>query len=137
LGNSALKTEKKRHRRGAAAVEFACILPVFLLIFVAMIEFGRGITALTSLTNAAREGCRHAILRTATQASTQNIVSQQLVAAKLAGCEISVSPDPGNSRSGDVISVSISVPFTSISWIPNSRFMRGKVLTSKVVMQKE
>ncbi|GGG71229.1 hypothetical protein GCM10011374_39880 [Kocuria dechangensis] len=47
-----------RSERGAAAVEFALILPFLLLIIMGVIEFGRGYNAQISLTHAARETAR-------------------------------------------------------------------------------
>jgi hypothetical protein len=51
-----LKTDWLRSRRGQGFVEFAIILPVFLLIFAATLDLGRVFYAQISLTNAAREG---------------------------------------------------------------------------------
>jgi hypothetical protein len=48
--------------RGAAAVEFALILPVVLLVIFAIIDFGRMLNAQITLTEAAREGARAAAL---------------------------------------------------------------------------
>ena len=44
--------------RGAAAVEFALILPVLVLLIFGIIEFGRGYNAKIEITGAAREGAR-------------------------------------------------------------------------------
>jgi len=44
--------------RGAAAVEFALLLPVLLLIVFGLIDFGRALNAQITLTQAAREGAR-------------------------------------------------------------------------------
>ena len=44
--------------RGAAAVEFALILPVLLLMVLGMLEFSRAYNAQISLSGAAREGAR-------------------------------------------------------------------------------
>ena len=44
--------------RGAAAVEFALVLPVLLLILFGIIDFGRALNAQIELTGAAREGAR-------------------------------------------------------------------------------
>lgn len=44
--------------RGAAAVEFAIILPVLLMLVLGIMEFGRAYNTQLSLTNAAREGVR-------------------------------------------------------------------------------
>ncbi len=44
--------------RGAAAVEFAILLPVLLMLVLGTIEFGRAYNAQITLTNAARDGVR-------------------------------------------------------------------------------
>lgn len=46
------------HDTGAAAVEFALVLPVLLLILFGIIDFGRAFNAQITLTQAAREGVR-------------------------------------------------------------------------------
>jgi hypothetical protein len=48
----------KPRDRGAAAVEFALVLPVLLLILFAIIDFGRLLNAQITLSQAAREGAR-------------------------------------------------------------------------------
>lgn len=44
--------------RGAAAVEFALMLPLLLLIVFGLIDFGRALNAQITITQAAREGAR-------------------------------------------------------------------------------
>jgi len=44
--------------RGAAAVEFAIVLPLLLLLAFGIIDFGRALNAQITLTQAAREGAR-------------------------------------------------------------------------------
>ena len=46
----------RSNRQGAAAVEFALVVPVFFLMVFGMIEFGARIMVQQLLTNAAREG---------------------------------------------------------------------------------
>ena len=48
--------------RGAAAVEFALVLPLLLILIFAIIDFGRMLNAKITLTEAAREGARAAAL---------------------------------------------------------------------------
>jgi Flp pilus assembly protein TadG len=52
------------HRRGhgQAMVEFALVIPIFLLLLVALFDVGRAVFAYNTLTNAAREGARMAIV---------------------------------------------------------------------------
>ena len=57
--------------RGAAAVEFALILPLLVMLVFGIIEFGRGYNAKIELTGAVREGARELALgKTSTQAQT-------------------------------------------------------------------
>ena len=51
-----------RHGRGQAMVEFALVIPIFLLLLVAIFDLGRAVFAYNTLTNAAREGARTAIV---------------------------------------------------------------------------
>ncbi len=44
--------------RGAAAVEFALVLPILVLIICGVVDFGRAYNANLTLTHAAREGAR-------------------------------------------------------------------------------
>lgn len=51
-----------RDERGAAAVEFALVLPLLILFTFGIIEFGRAYSAKIELTAAVREGARAAAL---------------------------------------------------------------------------
>lgn len=55
---------RRRSRRsaGQSLVEFSLVLPVFILTLVALFDLGRGVFAYNTLTNAAREGARLAIV---------------------------------------------------------------------------
>jgi Flp pilus assembly protein TadG len=59
---------RRSHRRaadrspGQALVEFALVIPIFLLLLVALFDLGRAVFAYNTLTNAAREGARIAIV---------------------------------------------------------------------------
>jgi hypothetical protein len=51
-----------RKGRGQAMVEFALVIPIFLLLLVGLFDLGRAVFAFNTLTNAAREGARMAIV---------------------------------------------------------------------------
>src|SRR6186997_3699952 len=51
-----------RRHRGQALVEFALVIPLFLLMLVALFDLGRAVFSYNTLTNAAREGARLAIV---------------------------------------------------------------------------
>ncbi len=66
-GNGSGRDFHRSHVReaGAAAVEFALILPLLLLVLFGIIDFGRALNNQITLTQAAREGVRVASLRVA------------------------------------------------------------------------
>jgi hypothetical protein len=80
--------------RGAAAVEFALVLPLLLLLVFGIIDFGRALNAQVTLTQAAREGARLVAL------NQPNVVSRtQAAATGLSGVNVTVvtgcPPPPG------------------------------------------
>lgn len=79
--------------RGAAAVEFALILPVLILLIVGMLEFSRAYNAQLSLTNAAREGARvMAVHNSAALARTAAINAAVALDPALTSGDIAVTP---------------------------------------------
>lgn len=50
-----------RSERGQSLVEFAMVLPLFLVLIFAIVDFGIGFQQHITLTNAAREGARYGI----------------------------------------------------------------------------
>ena len=52
----------RRRQRGQSLTEFALVGPIFILLLLATIEFGRAVYYLQVLDNAAREGARYAIV---------------------------------------------------------------------------
>ena len=52
----------RRRPAGQGLVEFALVIPVFLLLMMGILDFGRAILAYNTLSNAARDGARVAIV---------------------------------------------------------------------------
>lgn len=102
--------------RGAAAVEFALLLPVVLLIVFGIIDFGRALNAQITLTQAAREGARLDSL------GQPNVVTRtQAAATGLSGVTVTDSPPSGYAcQQGDGqknldAKVTTSYPFTFVT----------------------
>ena len=53
---------RRRDDRGQTITEFALILPIFLLVLVGIVDFGRAVYASSTIQNAAREAVRVAIV---------------------------------------------------------------------------
>jgi Flp pilus assembly protein TadG len=104
---------RKRRDRGSAAVEFALVLPVLLLIVFGIIDFGRLLSAQITLTGAAREGVRLAAL------GYPNAAVQARVAAAapdLSGITVTVAQScpPGAGPTANA-QVDVSDPFSFIT----------------------
>ena len=66
--------------RGQSLVEFALVIPVFLLIMVAIFDVGRAVFAYNSVTNAAREAARFAAVNQDTAMVIQHAINQTAIA---------------------------------------------------------
>ena len=79
-------------RRGAAAVEAAIVMNIFLLFIFAIMEFGHFVMVKQLMDNAARDGARLAAtgVNTVTTAQIQALVTQELVNQAPANLNIQV-----------------------------------------------
>jgi hypothetical protein len=80
-----------RDGRGQTLVEFALIVPVFLLIVVGLFDVGRGIYAYNTVANAARAAARVAIVNQDTVAIRAE-ARQAGVALGLSDADITLTP---------------------------------------------
>lgn len=113
----------QRRRRAAAAVEMAFIAPIFFTLIVGIIEFGRMLMVQQVVTNASREGVRRAVIETATQTDVQNIVDAYMTNASITGASMTLSPtDLTTVNAGDPVTVTVSIPYNSVTWFPTTWF---------------
>lgn len=129
---------RERFRRAVAAVEFAVVAPLFFLLVLGMIEFGRMVMVQQVITNASREGARRAIIEGATTSEVVGVVQNYLASGGIRSATVSVSPDPIDSAGyGDPVTVSVSVPFRQVSWLPTPMFLGGIELRATTTMRRE
>jgi len=127
----------KQGRRGVATVEFAIIAPLFFMLVLGCIELGRALMVQQILTNASRTGARDAVTLSGTQASAIAAASDFAEGASVGGIAVTVTPNPSTASSGDMITVTVTVPYANVTWVPAPWFMDGKTLTASSVMRKE
>jgi len=128
----------RRYRRAAAAVEFAVVAPVFLLLVFGMIEYGRMVMVYQVITNASREGARAAVLDGATTNSVTTAVNDYLTTGAVSGATVTVSPNPpSGAQNGDPVTVTVSIPFSQVSWLPSPMYLGSRTLSSATVMRRE
>jgi len=114
------------------------IAPVFFLMILGMIEFGRMVMVQQIITNASREGARMAILDGSTTAEVLTSVEDYLTSGSIANATVTVDPDPPSSAGyGDPVTVTVQIPFNQVSWLPVPRYLGDKVLTASAVMRRE
>jgi hypothetical protein len=131
-------TRRGLKRRGVAAVEFAMVVPFFILLVFGMIEISRGIMVHQILINAAREGAREAILDGATVGDVRTVVANYLAGADISGSPADVSPNPASAASRTAITVTVTVPANNVSWLVSSRyFPAGSVFSASATMLNE
>ena len=127
-----------RKRRGAAAVEFAIIAPVFFMFIIGITEFGRAMMVQQTITNASRVGSRQAIVEDAVSADIQTSVLAYLTSNTVNGATVTVTPaDLSTVGFGDNVVVTVSVPYDSVTWLPTSWFLAGQTLSASTTMLGE
>ena len=132
---------KLRARRGTSALEMAIVAPVFVTLILGQIETSRLGMVAQLLTTAAREGCRVAVLPGSQQSDVQDRIT-----AVLTGSGISVStvtptcPSPYSWQSapgGTPITISLSVPYSSVSWLGTPFFLAGANVSASATLSSE
>lgn len=136
----------EQSRRGAALVEMAVCLPVFLTVMLGIIELGRAIMVGQLVTNAAREGARLAIVDGSTNTQVSDAVKSFLSGAAGVGAgDVSVTITVSGTSSGnqvsnakprDLVTVTASIPFSKVSYLP-PKYMAGQSLTGTSAMRHE
>ena len=128
----------RRERRGAAVVEFAVVAPLFFLLVFGMIEYGRMVMAQQVITNASREGARLAVLDGATNASVTSQVNSYLTNSSVSGASVTINPvEPSTAGYGASVTVTVSIPFSQVSWLPSPMFLGGRTLIASTIMRRE
>ena len=127
----------RRNRRGVAAVELAVCLPVIVLMVVATIEACSMVFLKQSLTAAAYEGVRTALVERATSGDVQAVCNQILLDRRVDGGTVSVNPSNIEAlRPGDFVNVTVSAPCDRNTVVPNG-FYRRRTLTTTASMMIE
>ena len=131
-----------RGDRGSVAVEFALIVPVFLILVYGGLSFGLAMSAKSIVTEAAADGARAAIgVPPASAVTVAENVAQQVLdnegnayrSYAVVSAKLSVANDGtcGSSQTAQCITVTISYPYSAHPAIPNAPGL-GLVLPSNI-----
>lgn len=115
---------KARHRiddigsqRGQAAVEFALLAPVVVVLLLAVIEFGVAFNNYLTVTDAARAAARQAIVARVSGLTVADIqqaarnAASDLTPANL-GVTVADPTDPTFIKSGSTLTVTVTYPYS-------------------------
>jgi len=110
IPNHRHRNEVPRH--GVAAVEFAIVLPVIVLVIFGSIETSRVLSIHHSLREAAMNGCRIYSLSDKTQGEAQAMTIHSLSESGIEGYIISFAPEAKSQITTELqpVTVTISVP---------------------------
>lgn len=142
--------DSSTRRRGAAVVEMALILPIFFMVILGIVEFGRAMMVGQLVTNAARHGARLAIVEGSTNTEVETAVEDFLleavgVSAANVTVTITITPAPGNtdpandlaaSQAKDLCKVQVQVPYDAVTFLP-ANYLGGKTLKGFSSMRHE
>lgn len=123
-----------RRARGAAAVEFAVVLPLLLIILLGIIEYGYVFMVQQTVQHAAREGSRVAILQSSVAPSYPEAYARLddvMAAANLSGYTRNIWLD------GNVITAEVTIPHSEFSLVGVKFGNHLDSLTGSCSMRKE
>jgi len=127
----------RKNRHGAAVVEFAVILPVFVMLLMGTIETCNMIFMQQSLEIAAYESARVAIVPDSDNFDVNLATTDILTSRRIQGASVVVTPaNFQNAPYGSFVRVDVSAPCSSNSVFTLS-FYGSKTLTGTVEMMKE
>ena len=112
-------TSGSGQRRGLALVETALTLPLLLLLLVGALEYAWLFFKFQQVNSAARHGARIGVTVPATQTQVQAAIDQMMTSSGLqaSGYTVTFSADPAALNPGEVLTISISVPYANVELI--------------------
>jgi Flp pilus assembly protein TadG len=128
------RSDSRQDRRGQALVEFALVIPIFLVVLSALLYFGFMLYSKMTVINAAREGAHYGIILDPIDAAFTTKIASQVSAAATVGLDptkitttttgfkvingvISATTCTwgagGTCLAGDAVSVGVAYPFAN------------------------
>ena len=125
----------RTQRTGAAAVEFALVVPLLLLFIFSAIEFSRANMIRNICENAAMEGARKGILPGATAEDCLAEASELIEIMALQNATVTISPAQILPTTTE-ITVEVTIPLSENA-LPMAKFVLGKTMSQTVTLPRE
>lgn len=130
---------KRFDERGAAAVEFALLLPVLMLILFGIIEFGMIMYSREVITNASREGARTGIVQATVKPTTgeiQTVVTNYLTGTGVDPNAVTITIAGAGLTAPNTLNVTVTYPYNFFA--PGVLGLGNTInLTGQTVMRHE
>lgn len=120
--------------KGQNLVEFAMVLPIFLILVFAIVDFGMGFHAWITVTNAAREGARVGAVG-ADSATIEARVTD--TASSLAANDLTITVVNAQGAQGEAVSVDVEYDYQLITPLSNVLGILGGGLGSPITFHSE
>lgn len=121
-------------------VEAAVILALFMTLVLGTIEVAQlGMTS-QLLTGAVNKGCRVAVIDGKSQNDVRSTVANLLSSGGIRSSSytlVTTPSDVATSHTGDPVTVTIAVPFRSVSWLGVPLFLGAPTLRSSSTLSSE
>ncbi len=125
----------RMNEAGATAVEFAFVMPILLLMFSGIVQFGSVFFLESHMANVARDATRKIAIGDLAQADAESAVQQSLVNW---GVNYDIDVQAVDVGGGVVdITVAISLPMSEAALIDVLGVFQNGTLTAAVTMRKE
>jgi len=127
-------------RRGGSLVEMAFVMSILVYLGFGMGEYGLYFFIKNALAGAAREGCRAAVVSTATNTNVTNAISTSLTAAKVTNYTTTISPsNVSGLTSGTSITVTVTATWSNVGvhMLPAGGIPSYKQIQGTAVMRRE
>jgi Flp pilus assembly protein TadG len=129
---------KRPARPAVAAVEFAVILPLLMILILGMFELSRVLLVKETLSNAAQQACRTASRQATTNSDVAQEVTDVMSAAGINSSSVTIqvndaASDVATAKRFDKVSVRVSVPVSQVFWV-STIFVSGSTIESETVV---
>lgn len=131
IRNSKLARSSRQRRPGVAAVEFAIVAPIFFLLALASLEFGRMNVIRHTADQAAYEAARFAMVPGATDADARAKANSLLNIVGARGATVTVI-----GPTDDKVTVNVAVPMNQNGWI-SPRFSKDHTIRATSTLKTE